>query len=111
MIAWQNLESVPQIDKLADQSYKYPVLIFKHSTRCNISAIAKMRLEDQWTFLTGDQSIYFLDILRFRDVSNAIAERFSVHHESPQLLVIDNGDCTYDASHFDIHLRDIQELL
>ncbi len=111
MIAWQHLVSVDQLDQIIEQSYQFPVLIFKHSSRCNVSAIAKMRLEDQWSYVEGANKIYFLDILRHRDVSNAVADKFSVYHESPQLLLIRKGDCTYESSHFDIHINDVKEHL
>lgn len=46
--------------------------------------------------------LYFLDLLRYRDISNAIAQRFNVRHQSPQVLVIENGTCSTHASHYGI---------
>ena len=54
---------------------------------------------------------YFLDLIAHRDVSNYIAEAFSVYHESPQILLIQNGECTYETSHLDITVGDLKESL
>jgi bacillithiol system protein YtxJ len=71
-----------------------------------------MRVEDQWHFPEGEEvAIYCLDIISFRHISNYIADTFSVYHESPQLLLIQKGKCTYHASHFNIHLDDLKELI
>ncbi len=96
-----------QLDKIKEESREKPVVIFKHSTRCSISSMAMARLERE----TPPQNtlFYYLDILRYRPVSNRIAEDFSVYHESPQILLIKNGECTYDESHNGISMADIAE--
>jgi len=69
--------------------------------------MAKNRLERETQPL--NTSFYYLDILRYRPISNRIAEDFHVHHESPQVLIIKNGECTYDESHNGISMQDIAE--
>ena len=54
---------------------------------------------------------YYLDLISYRNVSNEIAERFQVYHESPQILLIKDGDCYHDASHLDISVEEIKEVL
>ena len=54
---------------------------------------------------------YYLDLKSFRSISDEVAERFSVHHESPQILLIRQGECIYDASHFDITIAELKETL
>jgi bacillithiol system protein YtxJ len=106
---WGNLTDNSQLDQISSESQHYPILIFKHSTSCSISSMAKLRLESSWNL---DQvKTYFLDLLSFRSLSNAIAEKFDVHHESPQVILIYKGECIYDASHFDISLVEIRETL
>lgn len=73
-------------------------LVFKHSTRCPISAMALHRLERAWINQSNVHP-YFLDLIRHRDISNNIAESFGVMHESPQLLLFDKGKVVYHASH------------
>ena len=107
MIQWIPLDNERQLKDIVEQSNNVPCLIFKHSTRCNISSMVKLRLEKSWDFAMDDMKPYYLDLISFRDVSNAIAEKFDVYHESPQVLLIRNGTCTYDASHLDITVPEL----
>jgi len=106
---WIPLESVNQINKIIERSKNIPCVIFKHSTSCSISSMAKFRLEGDWDFSNNDIEPYYLDLIAHRDVSNQLAETFSVHHESPQILLIKNGECTYDSSHLDITVNELKE--
>lgn len=102
---WKNLTSIDQLDAIATESFNLPQVLFKHSTRCSISSMALNRLESN----TAPQGVdfYLLDLLQHRDISAVIAEKFKVHHESPQVLVIINGECTYDESHMGISMDEI----
>lgn len=94
---WISLETASQLDSIKQQQgYS---LIFKHSTRCSISMMAKRRFEMDWEGLPGDMPLYFLDLIKHRDLSAKIAEDFQVHHESPQMLLIKDGECILDQSH------------
>jgi bacillithiol system protein YtxJ len=108
MVNWIPLESEQQLDVIAARSKTIPCVIFKHSTTCEISAMAKRRLETKWDFEAKEVEPYYLDLLRFRPVSREIAEKFQVHHESPQILLIHNGECIYDASHLDITVTELR---
>lgn len=107
---WTNLRSVDQIDEIRTESKKNPVLIFKHSTRCNISRTSLDRLERNWKDEEmAHVSAYFLDLISYREISARIAEEFDVEHESPQVIIIRDERSTYDRSHFEIdyqHIRD-----
>lgn len=109
MIKWSSLASVAEVHELVERSHKQPCLIFKHSTRCSISSMAKHRLEGSWDFKAEELEPYFLDLIANRDVSNFVAKHFEVYHESPQILLIRDGECTYDASHLDISVAEIHE--
>jgi len=94
---WIPLESAEQVKEIKQrQGYS---IIFKHSIRCSTSLMAKRRLEMDKAAFPDDIPAYFLDLIRHRDVSNMIAEYFQVYHESPQLLVIKDGECILDQSH------------
>jgi bacillithiol system protein YtxJ len=109
---WLPLTTPEQLTAIAQESYEHPVLIFKHSTTCSISAMAKAKIERQWADSgLANTTIYYLDLLRFRPISNQIAQQFSVPHESPQMLLIQDGECTYDASHMGIQLREVKEVI
>lgn len=109
MINWIPLGASSQLDVIVQNSHAVPCIIFKHSTRCNISAMAKSRFEKYWDFEDEEIQPYFLDLLSFRALSNEIAERFNVYHESPQLLLIRNGECIYYASHLDISVSELRQ--
>jgi bacillithiol system protein YtxJ len=102
---WIALTTEEQLDVLKELSKQKPQLIFKHSTRCAISSIAKSRLER--TSPPDSIDCYYLDLIRYRQLSAKIAEEFSVFHESPQVLLIKNGECVYDESHNGIQMNDI----
>jgi bacillithiol system protein YtxJ len=106
---WKPLVSQEDLLEIIESSKNRPQVIFKHSTSCSISSMAKMRLEDKWD-LTGVDA-HYLDLLSYRNISNQIAERLSVHHESPQLILLIDGECVYDASHFDITVEELKESL
>ncbi len=109
MMNWIDLTNEQELEAIKEQSKQHPVVIFKHSTRCSISAMAKNRLEREKA--VGDTPFYFLDLIRYRALSNKIAADFHVHHQSPQILIIKNGDCVYEDSHNGINMHDIVELI
>lgn len=97
---WIQLTSLEQLENIKnDAGYS---IIFKHSTRCSISMFAKRAFEADWDVIPTGASLYFLDLLAHRDISTQTAELFHVHHESPQALLIHNGECILDQSHSDI---------
>jgi bacillithiol system protein YtxJ len=104
---WINLSNSQQIAEIK-QASGYAV-IFKHSTRCSISGMAKRNFELNWEVIPDQTPLYFLDLISHRDLSALIAETFQVHHESPQVLLIKDGECILDASHSDISADEIAE--
>lgn len=106
---WSILESETGLEKIIEQSFleNKGVAIFKHSTRCSISSVAKGRLESSWDFDSEKLPIYYLDLIAYRGISNLIAEEFSVEHQSPQILVINNGECIYTESHMSISVKQL----
>lgn len=106
---WIPLTDEKQLDEIIERSNTSPQVIFKHSTRCGTSSMILNRLER--SDMPPATDFYFLDLIRYRDISNRIAERFKVYHESPQVLLIRNGECTYDESHLGIRMEDIVEQL
>jgi bacillithiol system protein YtxJ len=107
MMNWIPLTVEHQLDEIKQRSVQKPQVIFKHSTRCSTSSVAKSRLERSKAPEQVD--FYFLDLIRYRSVSNKIEHDFMVHHESPQVLLIRNGQCVYDESHSGITMDEIEE--
>lgn len=104
---WINLSGPEQISSIKEAPGHS--VIFKHSTRCSISLMAKRNFELNWDVIPANTALYFLDLISHRDISALIAETFQVHHESPQVLLIKNGECILDASHSDISAEEIAE--
>jgi bacillithiol system protein YtxJ len=104
---WIDLQAETQLEEIRERSADRPQVIFKHSTRCSTSQLVKNRLERSENPQTFD--FYCLDLLRYRPVSNKVAETFRVYHESPQVLVIRNGECVYEESHMGITMDHILE--
>jgi bacillithiol system protein YtxJ len=98
---WEPLQALVQLDEIVAQSHVKPVAIFKHSTRCSVSRMALKQFENEFDF-PEKVTPYFLDLIAFRDVSNEIATRFGVTHQSPQLILIKDGKAVYTVSHSDI---------
>lgn len=106
---WKNLTAENQLDEIKSKSVDVPQLIFKHSTRCATSSMAKSRLER--AAAPGNIEFYFLDLLKYRNISDKIESDFMVHHESPQVLLIRNGECIYEESHNGISMDEIIQQL
>ena len=106
---WISLKNEDELYEIIEKSNSKPQVIFKHSTRCSISTMAKARLER--SAAPGDTDFYYLDLIAHRNISNKIATEFNVFHQSPQVLVIRNGACVYDESHGSISMTDIEEQL
>ncbi len=86
-------------DALA-RSHEGPVLIFKHSTRCPISASALARFRQYLDTAGGEApASYLLKVVEARAVSNETAEKLGVAHQSPQALLLKDGAVAWHASH------------
>ena len=107
---WMYLEETP-LDEIVKISFEKPVAIFKHSTRCSVSRMAWNQFSNQYAIEFEKMELYFLDLLAHRSISNEVAERFGVVHQSPQLIVIKDGKAVYDASHSDIDAQDLKNYL
>lgn len=107
MIEYKVLNEIGQLDEIDRQSHTKAQVIFKHSTRCSVSTMAKRGLDMDMKQANAQQfDIYYLDLIAYRNLSNTIATRYGVEHESPQILVIKDGKCVFDASHSDVSLED-----
>ena len=102
-IPWNVLNRIEQLDVITELSKKQPVAIFKHSTRCSISRYVLSDFISGYSFSAQDFGAWYLDLLNFRSISNAVADRLEVTHQSPQLLVIKNGKVVAHSSHEQIN--------
>jgi bacillithiol system protein YtxJ len=109
-VGWRPLTDFGQLNEINDLSTENPVLIFKHSTRCSISRMVLKQFENE--FDLQDKVIpYYLDLLEFRNVSNEIAIRFRVTHQSPQIILVKDGKAVYNASHESIDINKLAQFV
>jgi bacillithiol system protein YtxJ len=109
-VGWRPLSNMGQLNEIINESAEKPVAIFKHSTRCSVSRMVLKQFDSEYD-LEDKVTPYFLDLLAYRDLSNEIASRFGVTHQSPQLILIINGKSVYDASHSDIYADDLKRYI
>lgn len=98
-IPWIPLTGREQLERIAHASFNKPQFIYKHSTSCGISSMVLRMMEDSLKDSGSKADFYFLDLHRYPDISEAVARQFQVRHESPQALIITNGEVRAKASH------------
>ena len=109
-LTWNELTRIETLDDITEISKTQAVVIFKHSTRCSISKMVLSQFEENFE-LKGEVRLYFLNLLLYREISNQIASRFNVHHQSPQIILIKKGIAVYNASHEEIKAGKLMNLL
>lgn len=108
-LSWHLLSTLEQLAEIENESATHPVVIFKHSTRCGISRMVLKRFEKEFDLPKEKMTLYLLDLLSYREISQEIALRFDVIHESPQLLVIQDKKVIYAVSHHAIQAADLSQ--
>ncbi|MFY7810815.1 MAG: bacillithiol system redox-active protein YtxJ [Flavobacterium sp.] len=96
---WNQLTDISQLDEIDQLSVQQKIIIFKHSTRCSISMMALKSFENSFDFTNKHFQAFLLHLLTYRTISNHIASKYNITHQSPQILVIEKGICTLHASH------------
>lgn len=109
--SWKNLDTVEKIDVIIENSKHKPQIIFKHSKTCGISQSAYDKLVSGFALLEGKVDFHYLDLLSFRSVSNEVAEKTGVLHQSPQIILLENGKVVYTVTHLAISPEKIVEHL
>ena len=104
-----DLTDMQEIANIKQRSFEKPQIIFKHSTTCGISSVALNRFKNSTTFAEADY--YILDLRKHRDISQLVAKTFEVQHESPQVIVVKDGNAIYHESHFSISMDAIMNVL
>lgn len=108
---WNHLNDEQEVERLIEESYQRPVALFKHSTRCGISHFVKDSLHSNWRLNSEKLGFYLIDLLNFRQLSNHVAERFGIAHQSPQLILLHEGKPIYNASHQAISVDELHAVV
>lgn len=110
-LPWVNVTSLEKLDELIASVSEKPLLLFKHSTRCSVSGMARFHFERSWHSRDEFITLGFVDLLAHRDVSDRIAEITGVRHQSPQVIVLKGNEVIYEASHEQIDAKRIESLV
>lgn len=110
-VDWNYLESMEDLDNASQISHEKTVVLFKHSTRCSISRFVLKQFESTYGIPSDKMEIFFLDLIEYRSISNEIAERFGVTHQSPQMIVLKDGKAVYDTSHESIDAKSLEQFV
>jgi bacillithiol system protein YtxJ len=105
MAAIQRIESIPQLDVILERSKERPVWIFKHSLTCPISSRAWAEFQSFAAGCPEGDGVYVLiEVQNARPLSNAVAERTGIRHQSPQAILLRNTVVAWHASHYSIEV-------
>jgi len=107
---WKHITSPEELETAWAGSHGKPAVFFKHSTRCSISSMALRSFQSDWNLGEMRFDLYFIDLIAHRDVSNALAEKSAVVHQSPQVIVANGEKSIYNASHEQIRAEKIASL-
>ena len=108
---WQEITTLVELEEVLNKKSDQPILLFKHSTRCGISLTALKAFERDWSQEKVQSECYYIDLLKYRVLSDQITLFTGVKHESPQLIVFHKGQVVYSASHSSIEAKEIKEKL
>lgn len=99
---WNVLTDERQVVDVLKASSQKPQLVYKHSHTCGISHAAKERIEESFDEINKQADMHFANVKKSRPVSNRVAKELGVRHESPQVLIVKNSECTWHESHWSI---------
>lgn len=108
LVNWIDLNSVDQLSEIEALSENETVAIFKHSTRCGISSMVIKSFVEKFDSSLKDFKVYYLDLLKYIQVSDEVGYKFQVIHQSPQLIIIKNKEVLTHASHYEITKIDLK---
>jgi bacillithiol system protein YtxJ len=110
VLPWIPLTDIPQLDAIVEKSQGKTQIIFKHSTRCGISRMVMNQFVSAYD-VAINADLHYLDLLNYRGASNEVGYKFQVMHQSPQLLIIRNGNTVAHASHGAINDMDLAKFI
>lgn len=100
---FNEINDAHELEALFQKSFEAPVVLFKHSLTCPISADAYREISD------AEADINLIIVQRARNISNTIAEKTGIRHESPQAIILKDGNAVYNASHYNIKSEEVEK--
>lgn len=104
-MGFQTIVDTGALDSLMDNSNERPVVVFKHSLACPISALAYREMQKL------EREVVLVEVQNARQLSRELADRSGIRHESPQVIVFRNGKAVWNASHYDVKAQAVSRAL
>ena len=101
------LRDLHDLDAALVRAASEPIVIFKHSPTCGVSAQASEEIDELLERAALPLPLYVVSVRAQREVSEAITKRFGIRHESPQVLLVHRGAVLWHASHFRVNAAEI----
>ncbi|HET8864905.1 MAG TPA: bacillithiol system redox-active protein YtxJ [Gracilimonas sp.] len=105
---WKKVSSKENLSEIIKASGQKPQVIYKHSTRCATSFFALKNIQGLSEETKEKAEFYIVDVIKQRELSYFIAERFGIKHESPQVFILRNGDVLWNGSHHEVNAESLQ---
>lgn len=103
-LPWVKITSLEQLREIMENTKQKPALFYKHSSRCEVCTMVLNNFRAEWGKSDGLCTLYFVDLLANRDVSNEIERVTGVQHQSPQVIVLNEDKIMYTATHSSISI-------
>jgi len=106
------LAAVHELDAVLSASHVQPLLLFKHSYTCGVSAEA---LDELRTHIEDTPHVpvtyAMVTVQTHRELSDVIARRLGLRHETPQAILVRGGRVIWSASHFRVNAAELEKAL
>lgn len=111
LVQWNTISSEDELEAIEKESNDRPQILFKHSTRCGVSSMVLRRFERQSHQVLQGADFHMVDVIGTRSISNAVANRYGIMHQSPQLIVLKGEKTVFNNSHYGIATCDLASYL
>ena len=118
LLTWSDMEraltpisGIDELERMLAESRTRPLLLFKHSYTCGVSAEALDEVYAHIEEQARGVRYAMVTVQTHRDVSNAIAERLGIRHETPQAILVRNGRAVWNASHFRVTASEVDRAI
>lgn len=108
---WNEFSGKNELEKIVAKSKERPQLIYKHSHRCSVCIMAKEEIEDAADDISNRADLNFVNVINQREISDHIASELDIRHESPQAIILRDGQVAWTGSHWEIKEKNIVDVL
>lgn len=108
---WNKLSDIDEFQSILKRSNEKPQLIYKHSPSCSVSFLSKQDLDANTKKLAELADLHIVNVIGYRELSRGIASELNIRHESPQVLLVKNGEVVWHGSHWQVNSGEVYSKL